>query len=183
MSSIALKLFKKQAEAKLGKRNTNLEDPYYYEKQVEVRGKTTTKRDERPLPEGLSANDRKILKDVRKRAHRLDQSFSFCGFQFGWSAFIGLIPVIGDAIDLLVALSLIKKAAKVDGGLPKRLYSMMFTNIMLDFAVGFVPILGDLADAWFRANTRNAWLLDAYLTAEGGRIQTNAIVDPEERHC
>ncbi|KAK4106898.1 hypothetical protein N658DRAFT_414359 [Parathielavia hyrcaniae] len=175
MSGIALKLLKKQVDAELGKRNTNYEDPYYV--QVERNGRKRT--DKRPIPEGLSANDRKILKEIRRRAHRLDQSFSFCGFRFGWSAFIGMFPVIGDAIEVLISLMMIKKAAKVDGGLPKRLYSMMFTNIMLDFAIGFVPLLGDLADAWFRANTRNAWLLDAYLTAKAEAIQKKVIVDPD----
>jgi hypothetical protein len=79
----------------------------------------------------------------------------------------------------MMALSLIKTAAKVDGGLPKRLYSMMFANIMLDLAIGFVPILGDLVDFWYRANTRNAWLLDAYLTAKAEAIRKNVIVDPD----
>ncbi len=48
---------------------------------------------------------------------------------------------------------------------------MMF-NIALDFGVGLIPILGDVADAIYRANTRNAWLLEAYLAkkAEAQRI-------------
>jgi hypothetical protein len=86
---------------------------------------------------------------------------------------------IGDALEVMMALSLIKTAAKVDGGLPKRLYSMMFANIMLDLAVGFVPILGDLVDFWYRANTRNAWLLDAYLSAKAEAIRKNVIIDPD----
>ncbi len=69
-----------------------------------------------------------------------------------------------------MSLSLIRSASKLDGGLPKRLYSMMVTNIIIDFAAGFVPILGDIVDALYRANTRNAWLLDTYLT-EKARMQ------------
>ena len=78
-----------------------------------------------------------------------------------------------------MALALIKKASKVDGGLPKRLYSMMFANIMLDFAIGFIPVLGDFADMFYRANTKNAWLLDAYLAEKAKALQTGQVQDPE----
>jgi hypothetical protein len=78
-----------------------------------------------------------------------------------------------------MALALIKKASKVDGGLPKRLYSMMFTNIMIDFAIGFIPLLGDIVDMFYRANTRNAWLLDAYLTEKAQALRDRAITDPD----
>lgn len=49
-------------------------------------------------PPGLEAPDHdhdiKILASVRRRAWHLDMSlFHWCGFRFGWSALIGLIPV------------------------------------------------------------------------------------------
>lgn len=57
----------------------------------------------------------------------------------------------------------VRKARQIEGGLPAALYSRMLFNIVLDFAIGLVPFLGDVADAWFKANTRNAWLLEDYL--------------------
>jgi hypothetical protein len=118
MSSVALKILKKQTEGKLKKKNTNAEvcaaycrgsargigcvltccpqNPLYEWVQVEKRnGKLKTERRERPLPQGLSANDQKILRHVRKRAYRLDMGFRLCcfNFRFGWSAIIGLLPV------------------------------------------------------------------------------------------
>lgn len=86
---------------------------------------------------------------------------------------------IGDFADFLMALALIKKASKVDGGLPKRLYGMMFTNIMLDLAIGFIPLIGDIADVFYRANTKNAWLLDAFLTEKAKALQAGVVQDPE----
>lgn len=77
-----------------------------------------------------------------------------------------------------MALSLIKTASKIKGGLPKRLYGMMFTNILIDFVTGFVPILGDIIDVFYRANTRNAWLLDAYL-AEVAKARREGLTDPD----
>ncbi len=58
-------------------------------------GKCKRKKQERPIPAGLSANDGKILRNIRKKAYHYDQSFTCCcfGFRFGWSAIIGLIPL------------------------------------------------------------------------------------------
>lgn len=78
-----------------------------------------------------------------------------------------------------MSLALIKSASKVDGGLPKRLYSMMVTNIIIDFATGFVPLIGDLVDVFYRANTRNAWLLDAYLSEKAKALREGALQDPD----
>ncbi|KAK4465753.1 hypothetical protein QBC42DRAFT_260880 [Cladorrhinum samala] len=180
----ALKILEKKALKKLGKdkTNTNSDNPYYEKVPVYKNGKLVKyKTQERPIPVGLSKNDAKILKSVRRRAYRWDMGFRFCCFniRFGWSFIIGLIPVIGDFADFLMALALIKKASKVDGGLPKRLYSMMFANIMLDFAIGFIPVLGDFADMFYRANTKNAWLLDAYLAEKAKALQTGQVQDPE----
>lgn len=78
-----------------------------------------------------------------------------------------------------MALMLVKSCQKVDGGLPATLKARMMFNIMLDFALGLVPLLGDLADAVFRANTRNAWLLETYLTKKLEAQRTGHISDPE----
>lgn len=82
-----------------------------------------------------------------------------------------------------------RKAITVDGGLPAALQSRMLLNIALDFGIGLVPFLGDVADAWFKANTRNAWLLEEYLLKKaeaerrgGGSIDRGAkhVVDAED---
>jgi len=43
----------------------------------------------------------------------------------------------------------------------------MYANMALDFGIGLVPIIGDLADAWFKCNTRNNILLERYLRDRG----------------
>lgn len=43
----------------------------------------------------------------------------------------------------------------------------MLFNIALDFVVGLVPFLGDLADMAYKANTRNALVLEDYLRQRG----------------
>ena len=85
---------------------------------------------------------------------------------------------LGDAIEVFISLSLVRKAKKLKNdkevkgvkggeGLPDELVWLMYLNIMIDFAAGFIPTLRDVLDFWYRANTRNAWLLDNYLTKIG----------------
>lgn len=183
MASLVAKALAKRTLRDTAQKNINSANPY--EEQVPVfdrnghdTGKTKTRK--RGFPTGLTDHDLGILKKVRRRAYRLDMSlFNCCGLRFGWSSVIGIIPVIGDFIDLFMALMLVKSCQKVDGGLPATLKARMMFNIMLDFALGLVPLLGDLADAVFRANTRNAWLLETYLTKKLEAQRTGHISDPE----
>jgi hypothetical protein len=89
--------------------------------------------------------------------------FNLFGIRFGWEAVIGIIPAAGDAIGVALAYMVFRECCKVDGGLPSSLRIRMIINIMLDFAVGLVPFLGDLADAAFKCNTRNLRLLEVHL--------------------
>jgi len=43
----------------------------------------------------------------------------------------------------------------------------MYVNMALDFGIGLVPVIGDIADAWFKCNTRNNVLLERYLREKG----------------
>lgn len=174
----ALKVLGKRA-LKNGTKSPNSENPYKHMVPVQKNGKIKMKEDERPAPPGLSENDKEILRHVRRKAYNWDQKFHCCcfGMRFGWSAILGLIPLIGDGLEVLMSLSLVRTASKVDGGLPKRIYLWMITYIIMDFAFGFIPVLGDFVDFTFRANTRNAWLLDSYLTEKGKVLLAGEIKD------
>lgn len=43
----------------------------------------------------------------------------------------------------------------------------MYTNLIVDFCIGLIPVVGDFADAWFKCNTRNNVLLERYLREKG----------------
>jgi len=175
----------KKAFGRLKDKNidTNSQNPYVEKVAItNERGEIIKyKERERPIPEGLSANDVAILKKVRRKAYKWDMSFRFCCFnsRFGWSFFIGLLPFIGDFADFLMGLYIVKSCNKIDGGLPKTLSARMMWNIMLDFGIGLIPFVGDLADALYRANTRNAWLLDAYLTEKSNALKEGKVLDPD----
>ena len=56
---------------------------------------------------------------------------------------------------------------KVDGGLDDKVKAKMWSNIIIDVVIGLVPFLGDFADIFFRANSKNAILLEEFLRKKG----------------
>jgi hypothetical protein len=161
-SFVGERILKESTKNKFGQ-----EDPYF--EQVPASrlhrafGKKT-KKARKAIPPGLSKNDAKVLNKVKRRAYRLDLClFNFCGIRFGWGSVIGLFPVVGDGADAALALMVLRECKKVDGGLPGRISFMMLLNIIIDLAIGFVPLVGDLADAIYKCNTRNAILLEKHL--------------------
>lgn len=79
----------------------------------------------------------------------------------GLDAALGLFPVAGDAVSASVSIALIARSIKY--GLPSDVIARMLANVLVDVLVGAVPVIGDLADIWFRANVRNVQLLREYL--------------------
>lgn len=78
---------------------------------------------------------------------------------------------------LVCYLLIIRKCGQIEGGLPASLRTRMMLNMMLDFGIGLVPFAGDLADAMFKANSKNAWLLEDYLVKKA--VVLNADKNPE----
>lgn len=108
------------------------------------------------------------------------------------SAVVPIIPLFaansihfysaGDAFDGALALMVVQSCRNIDGGLPFSLWMMMMMNIAFDFVIGLVPFVGDLADALYKCNTRNAILLEKHLREKGARAlagkQQQRPVDP-----
>ncbi|KAJ7788084.1 hypothetical protein B0H14DRAFT_2536949 [Mycena olivaceomarginata] len=138
-------------------------DPMY-EEYTDARGRK--KRRRREVPPGLSARDTKILKSIQRRAHYLDKGFSLCGMRFGWTFIIGIIPGAGDVADVsLNYLLVVRKARKAD--LPPWLVRKMLSNNAASALMGLIPFAGDVALAAFKANSRNAALLEEFLRIRG----------------
>ncbi|PGH36901.1 hypothetical protein GX50_00135 [[Emmonsia] crescens] len=161
---VSKKLLKESAENRFGQ-----EDPYFETvPATNLLGRPTTKKKRKAAPEGISTHDAKILTKVKRRAYRLDLSLcNFCGIRFGWSSVIGLVPAIGDALDLFMALMVVTTCNKIDGGLPSGIRMRMLLNVVIDFFIGLIPFIGDLADAVYKCNTRNAVILERLLKERG----------------
>ncbi|KAI6801743.1 hypothetical protein KC367_g2499 [Hortaea werneckii] len=159
----AQKMLRKQMGKYEGKKVEQGDDPYFAMIEDPKRpGKF--KKVKKQIPDYLSEHDAMILARVRKSAYRLDMClFNLFGIRFGWEAVIGIIPAAGDAIGLALAYLVFMQCCKIDGGLPSNVKSRMIINIIMDFLVGLVPFLGDIADAAFKCNTKNVRLLERHL--------------------
>ena len=85
----------------------------------------------------------------------------FTQFRFGLSPLIGLVPVLGDFVGLLLSLYVLHEARKVKASRGVQL--RMVRNMLVEFVGGLLPIIGDAFDAIFKANTRNTELLRSWL--------------------
>lgn len=115
----------------------------------------------------LSADvPQRLAADARTRVHQIarlmDSSIRLPGgFRIGVDGLIGLVPVVGDLAAAGVSFYIVALAARV--GVPASTRVRMVLNIALDAIVGAIPVLGDVFDVAFKANLRNARLMDAYL--------------------
>jgi hypothetical protein len=98
------------------------------------------------------------LERVRRLARSMDTQFEIAGIKLGWDAIIGLVPLAGDFVTAAIGVYPIVIARK--HGFGKALQTRMAMNLLIDWAVGEVPLLGDAFDVFFRANIKNAALLE-----------------------
>ncbi len=103
------------------------------------------------------------LERLRKLSDLWDRSIAIpgTGFRVGIESLVGLLPVGGDFIGILLSTYIVLQAIQFK--LPASILVRMLFNIILDGTVGSIPILGDLFDTTWKANTKNVNLLEAHL--------------------
>ena len=91
------------------------------------------------------------------------------GWRFGLDALIGLIPGVGDTATTLVSFYVL--VAGVRYRVPKVTLLRMGLNIAIDYALGSVPLVGDVFDMFWKSNQMNVELLRkrATVSAEDAR--------------
>ena len=108
-----------------------------------------------------------VTRQVRERLARLawllDSSIPIPGtrFSIGLDALIGLVPVLGDIVGVLLSSYIVREAAAL--GVGRSILARMAVNVAIEGLVGMVPFAGDVFDAAFKANQRNVRLLNAWL--------------------
>lgn len=99
------------------------------------------------------------LKWVEQISYLLDERFRIPGtnFRFGLDPILNLIPVAGDLSGFLLSSALILTMAK--NGASGKVVALMTINAILDATIGAIPILGQIFDFFYKANSRNIRLL------------------------
>ena len=109
------------------------------------------------------ARGQRELLRLRAIAGLFDQAFGIPGtkWRFGLEALFGLVPGLGDVMGAVVAVYALHVARQLRA--PGIVQAHMLSNIAIDASVGTIPIVGDLFDFVFKAQTRNLALLDEWL--------------------
>lgn len=106
----------------------------------------------------------KHLKTATALTDFLENKFSLFGYRFGVDALLGFVPWLGDFITMILSGYLIWIGMQMK--LPQDKVNKMITNVIMDFMVGSIPLLGDIGDVVFRANSRNLDILRSYIAAQ-----------------
>ena len=107
-------------------------------------------------------NNSEELKWVEGVSRLLDSKFRIPGtsIRFGLDPIFGLFPVAGDVGTMLISLSLIYTMYR--NGASGKLVARMILNIIIDAAIGSIPVIGAIFDVYYKANNRNVKLLKQY---------------------
>ena len=80
--------------------------------------------------------------------------------RFGLDPILGLVPGLGDVAGAALSGYVVLLASRL--GAPTTVIVRMLGNVVIDTVGGTVPVIGDLFDAGWKANTRNLTLLERH---------------------
>lgn len=114
-----------------------------------------------PAPKRIATTDAR-LDQLRRLSRLLDDGLRIPGTQIGigLDPIIGLIPGVGDAAGAIMGAAILMEAAR--RGVPRATLVRIVGNVVLDAALGSVPVAGDLFDVFWKANRRNMALLERH---------------------
>lgn len=98
-----------------------------------------------------------LAKDLAKL---LETQFKIGNLRFGLDAVLGIVPGAGDFVSFLLSLYIVWIGIGLK--LPADKVALMLGNIIYDFFLGLVPVLGDLLDITFKANTKNLEIIEQF---------------------
>lgn len=99
----------------------------------------------------------KRLKIIAAIATLLDSRYKVFNVKFGIDPLLNMIPVLGDAVGVLLGLTIVLIGVRM--GLPEKKVLQMVRNIIIDFFIGIVPVVGSLADVFYRSNLKNMQII------------------------
>ena len=103
-------------------------------------------------------------------AYLMDNVLKIPGLRkrIGVNPLLDVIPVFGDGAATIIQMLTILEGAR--RGVPKIVLARMGTNILVNGAVGMLPVVGEAFAWWFRPSTRNYQLLLKHTPQDGGVV-------------
>lgn len=97
------------------------------------------------------------------------------GWRIGLDALVGLIPGVGDTATTVASLYVLGSAVRYR--VPKITLLRMGLNLGIDYALGSLPLVGDLFDAWWKSNQKNVELLRQRATVSASEAREGRLSD------
>ena len=96
--------------------------------------------------------DQAVARNLERVAWLMDRAVTIPGTRItvGLDALLGLLPVGGDVLTGVVQTAPGTRRTPNQYKVSKAVAAKMMTNVLIDVAVGSIPILGDLFDVGFR---------------------------------
>lgn len=132
-----------------------------------------------PAGDGIGQNLRavEVEQSLERLGWLLDDLFRIpgLGWRVGLDALVGLIPGVGDTATTLASLYVLTSAVRYR--VPKVTLLRMGLNLGIDYAVGSLPLVGDIFDAWWKSNQKNIELLRQRATVSASEAREGKISD------
>jgi len=138
------------------------------------------KEDDRSFDNRLAAKRARpieIEESLDKLGWVLDDLIRIPGlnWRIGLDALVGLIPGIGDTATTVASLYVLGSAVRYR--VPKITLLRMGLNLGIDYALGSLPLVGDVFDAWFKSNQKNIALLRQRATVSASEAREGRVSD------
>ena len=100
------------------------------------------------------------LRAAKVFAILLDNRYSLFGIKFGLDPILDLVPGLGTITGAILSLYLVWIAYQID--LPSNLILKILKNIAIDFIIGILPLVGPIADIFYKSNLKNLKILEEF---------------------
>lgn len=100
------------------------------------------------------------FKWVERVSTLMDSKYSIGGFRFGLDPLLNFIPILGQVTTFGISIVLV--IVMYRNGASSKLAVKMLLNAIADAILGSIPLVGNVADFFVKANKRNVNLLRQY---------------------
>ncbi len=125
------------------------------------------------------------LRLAKKLAWILDDAFTLpmVKQRIGLDPILGLIPGGGDLVTFILGVYILWVAYDLE--VPQKTLKKMAFNLLMDYLIGILPLVGDALDVFWRPNSQNFRLIEAHYhqtqskksTANGPVIDVDAVIN------
>ena len=111
----------------------------------------------------LGTDPASVRRRIEAMETLLERTFVVPGINqpIGLDFIVGLVPVAGDLVTTAMGAWIVWEARNL--GMSKWQVARMAANVGFDTLLGSVPLVGDVADFFFRSNSRNLRIIRRHL--------------------